>query len=130
VHIDLEPAPGRMLLIQEVTGGQTQALGEIRERHHRWTGDAGLKRADVRLRVVIACQLLLGEPGTAPRLPDALADSVRECGVMGRGARRGARPRHGGSVHGLASLTRPKAGPKVPALRDYLVPMGHCRRER
>ena len=105
VHVDLEPAPGWMLLVQEVARRQAKTLGEVRERDHRGSRDAGLERADIRLRVSIAGQLLLREPGPSASFPDALADPLRERGVMCRRARGGARAGHGRSVHALASVT-------------------------
>ena len=105
-HVDLESRPGWMALVDEVAGRQAEPLGEIAQSDHRWPRDPGLERADVRLGVAIARELLLRQAGSVARLADALTDVVRKRTILiGRGARAGLRAGHGGSLHGLASLT-------------------------
>ena len=105
-HVDLEPRPGRVALVDEVAGRQPEPLGEVAQGDHRGSRDPGLERADVRLRVPIARELLLRQAGTVARLAEALTDVLRERSILiGRGARAGLRARHGRSLHALASLT-------------------------
>ena len=84
---------------------QAESLRQEGERDHRRSRNAGFQGAHVGLRISVARQLLLRETGPPASFADALADPLRERGVVGRRARGGARAGHGGSVHALASMT-------------------------
>ncbi len=128
LHVDLEPRPGRRLLVQEVAGRQAQSLGEVAQGHHRGAGDAGLERADVGLGVPLPRQLLLGQAGASPRLADPLADLLRQGGVMLGRSGGGLHARHGvqSTRHGKRYLTHWCTG-STALTAGVPVPMGHCR---
>ena len=127
LHVDLQPRPGRRLLVQEVAGRQAQPLGQEAQRHHRGAGDAGLERADVGLGVSLPRQLLLGQAGAAPRLADPLADLLRQGGVM--------LGRSGGGLHARHCVQSTRAGKRyltrllhrsTARAASGPLPMGHC----
>ena len=80
VRVDARPA-ARMVGEQRV-GRRAQPRRQVVERSHRRLRVPQLERADVRLRVAIARQLLLGEVRGQARGTDARPDGLGQCALV------------------------------------------------
>ena len=81
-HVDLQPVPGRVALVEEVARRKGEAFGEVAQRHHRWSRDARFERAHIGLGIAVAGELLLRQPRAFAGFPDPDADLARQGGVV------------------------------------------------
>ena len=84
-QVGFQPSPPGRLVVDELTGWDAQACGEVIEGRHRRPAQAVLERTDVGLRVARLGQLCLRQTGCQPGFLQTLANLAGEGRIVDSG---------------------------------------------